>query len=210
MSKKYKKRKICGNSLFRFISYSYQIDLAKELEPQKILEIGIAADVTGHFLRQHGYEIDTCDIDKSFFPDIVGDIRALPVKDNKYDLVIACEILEHLPWPQDVDAALQELARVTKKNVIISVPYYSSAFEMIIKLPFLYTLFKKRYLDLFFRIRFPFITEKKEKAHFWEIGWKGHPYSGFIKKLEKYFTVKKTVRPILYSYHQFFVLEKKK
>jgi ubiquinone/menaquinone biosynthesis C-methylase UbiE len=46
-------------------------------------------------------------------------IYSLEHPDNSFDLVFCLEVLEHLEKPRD---ALKELARITKKYVIISVP----------------------------------------------------------------------------------------
>jgi ubiquinone/menaquinone biosynthesis C-methylase UbiE len=48
-----------------------------------------------------------------------GDIAALPFPDRTFDLVLAIEVLEHVPDP---DAALRELARVARADVVLSVP----------------------------------------------------------------------------------------
>ena len=47
-------------------------------------------------------------------------IYELPFDDNRFDLVIACEVLEHLDTP---DVAIAELARVTSRFALISVPW---------------------------------------------------------------------------------------
>lgn len=47
------------------------------------------------------------------------DAAALPVRDRSIDLVMAIEVLEHLPEPE---AALRELARVARRDVVLSVP----------------------------------------------------------------------------------------
>ncbi len=44
---------------------------------------------------------------------------ALGFADRSFDLVLACEVLEHLPDPE---AALREIARVARHHVILSVP----------------------------------------------------------------------------------------
>jgi ubiquinone/menaquinone biosynthesis C-methylase UbiE len=44
----------------------------------------------------------------------------LPIPDRSYDLGVACEVLEHL---EDPDKALTELARVTRRHALISVPW---------------------------------------------------------------------------------------
>lgn len=55
--------------------------------------------------------------DNNFF---IGDILNIKIKDNSYDLVMALEVLEHLASPLK---ALKELSRVSKKYVLISVPF---------------------------------------------------------------------------------------
>lgn len=49
----------------------------------------------------------------------VQDAENLRFSDNSFDLVIACEVLEHVPNPR---RALAEIHRVTKRTVILSVP----------------------------------------------------------------------------------------
>jgi SAM-dependent methyltransferase len=51
---------------------------------------------------------------------VVGDAVALPFGDGTIDLVLALEVLEHLPDPR---TALAEIARVTSGQVILSVPW---------------------------------------------------------------------------------------
>lgn len=59
---------------------------------------------------------------KSRHPDVDFDVQSateLTFEDNAFDLVIAAEVLEHLPDPL---AGLNEIARVTKRYAILSVP----------------------------------------------------------------------------------------
>jgi len=53
---------------------------------------------------------------------IVGDITEIPISDNKYDLVSALEVLEHLNTGEYLRAK-EELARVSKKYILVSVPF---------------------------------------------------------------------------------------
>ncbi len=48
-----------------------------------------------------------------------ADIVALPYPDDTFDLVLAIEVLEHVPNPM---GALRELARVARRDVVLSVP----------------------------------------------------------------------------------------
>jgi len=54
------------------------------------------------------------------FSYLKGDIYRLPVKQNAAELVMCCEVLEHLERPEE---ALRELKRISKKYVLLSVPY---------------------------------------------------------------------------------------
>ncbi len=71
---------------------------------------------------------------------IQADATKLPFKDNRFDLVIALEILEHIP---DYDKALSELKRISKNNAIITVPWEPS-FSMV-------SLMRGKYLKSFGR-----------------------------------------------------------
>jgi SAM-dependent methyltransferase len=53
-------------------------------------------------------------------PVVVGDAVALPFGDRCFDLVLALEVLEHMPDPR---AALGQIARVCQQTVIMSVPW---------------------------------------------------------------------------------------
>lgn len=50
---------------------------------------------------------------------VVGDAEKLPFKNNAFDAAICAEVLEHLPNPE---RALEEISRVTKEQVVVSVP----------------------------------------------------------------------------------------
>lgn len=50
---------------------------------------------------------------------LCSDIQLLPFSDNSFDIVICSEVLEHLP---DYKKTLNELFRITKNRLIITVP----------------------------------------------------------------------------------------
>ncbi len=59
---------------------------------------------------------------KEKFPHIefnAGSILTIERQTNQYDMVIACEVLEHIEKPEK---ALEELFRISNKYVLISVP----------------------------------------------------------------------------------------
>ena len=57
---------------------------------------------------------------KPEFIYVLGDIYKTPFENNKFDLVICSEGLEHLEKPE---AAIKEIKRISRKYVLISVPY---------------------------------------------------------------------------------------
>lgn len=195
------------DNIQRFISYFYQIDLTKKLNPKKILEIGIGNKTVSNYLKQHSFDVTTCDLNKDLEPDYVADIRELPFENDSYDVVLAYEILEHIPW-NDIDKALGELHRVTKKYVIISVPYFAIFFEIILKFPLIAEILKKSFVDIFFRMPLFFIGVKISGDHYWEVGRRNYPIRKVRRLLRKRFRIVKEIRPILNSYHHFFILEK--
>lgn len=103
----------------------------KKLQPESVLDVGAGEGFILQKLKdQHNatkfegieYVDDAIAIGKKLHPDIVikkGDIYKLPYKDNSFDVVLCTEVLEHLEKPKH---ALEELLRVSKKYVLLSVP----------------------------------------------------------------------------------------
>lgn len=197
------------DTLSRFISYYHQIEQIRNLNPRKILEIGIGNKTTFNYLKQQGYEIESCDFDEKLRPDYVADIRNLPFNNNAYDLVVASEVLEHLPW-NDVYRALQELHRISSKYVIISLPFSAARFEMLVSFPLMNKIIGREYLRLYVRIPYFFLSKKFDGQHYWEMGRKHYSSSRIRKVLKKYFTIIREIKPAMDLYHHFFILEKRK
>jgi SAM-dependent methyltransferase len=199
----------CYDSIDRFISYFYQVDLTKSLQPQSILEVGIGNKTVTNYLRQYGYPVTTCDFDANLEPDHVADVRALPFVDDSFDAVLACEVLEHVPWDQ-VEMALAELHRVTRRYVLISIPYASAVLELVVHFPLIQRIMKKPLVDLCF-LRLPYFFRRIPIAgeHYWEMGRWGHSKNIVRKLLQDRFRIMREVRPILDTTRYFFVLEKR-
>jgi len=105
-----------------------------------------------------------------------------------------------LPFNQ-FEKALEELARVSDKNVIISVPHFGPPLKFMFKIPFL--------PEFRFALKIPFYREHFFNGeHYWELGKKNYPVSKILKILEKRFKVLKHFVPFENQYHHFFVLKK--
>lgn len=196
------------DDLPRFISYFYQIDLVRSLHPHSVLEIGIGNSTVTSYLRQHGVAVGTCDIDAKLRPDHVADIRSLPFDDDSFDVVMACEVLEHLPWPA-VEEALRELHRTSRRYVVLSLPHASASLEFILRNPLPVRMLKRPFFGLALRMPLFFTGPASTGEHYWEIGRRRFPARRIRRELRKYFDIRHEVRPLLHSYHHFFVLEKR-
>ena len=187
----------------RFISCYYQLRYIYDINPKNILEIGVGSDLLKKFVRDT-FSYKTLDISKTLKPDIVGDVVKLPLKDNVFDLIVCFQTLEHLPF-SEFEPALKEIARVSRKDVLISLPYSSTSLYLEAKLPFL----KDKILRCGVRIPHFFRKHSFDGQHYWEVGRKGYSIKTIKKSFEKFFNVKETFNPTDNTYHLFFRLEKK-
>ncbi len=101
------------------------------LAPTRILEVGVGE---GHVMRRvrerfpdvslAGLDLPSNSLAEDWgaegLPCMFGDATALPFPDQAFDLVLAIEVLEHVPGPE---SALAELARVCSGTLVASVPF---------------------------------------------------------------------------------------
>ncbi len=195
------------NSLSRFISYSYQISSIENLNVKSVLEVGPGSFVVSSLLKKMGYDVHTCDFDEKVEADTTADIRALPFPDKSFDITMACQVLEHIPFG-DFEKGLSELARTSSRYTLISLPRRNTGFNIVGKIPFIQTLFRKSIFDisLIFPVRFPGFAESDQ--HYWEIDFWQTSLNDVRKKIKKEFTILQEFSPALNKYHYFFVLEK--
>lgn len=110
---------------------------AKELlvlaRPKSILEVGCGpGDLAGRLLGPAnrtidylGTDVSTVEIDaaQQRYPGLAfrtASAYHLPAADRSYDMLLACEVFEHLDYPHE---ALREAARVCRGHLLISVPW---------------------------------------------------------------------------------------
>jgi 2-polyprenyl-3-methyl-5-hydroxy-6-metoxy-1,4-benzoquinol methylase len=103
-----------------------RLDFLFKYAGRKILDVGCATGSYVRLLLARGY--DAYGIDLLPSPQWIeipegrlrqGDIQDLPFKDREFDSVTAFEVLEHV---ENIDNAIEELKRVARKNIILSVP----------------------------------------------------------------------------------------
>lgn len=122
------------NPLIRFAVrkfYEKLVKFARHSNADTILEVGSGEGYISNLLNEHmnpkrilatEYEKEAIEKSKKLHPHInvqQEDIYNLGFKDNSFDLVVCCEVLEHLENPAK---ALKEIKRVARKHVIVSVP----------------------------------------------------------------------------------------
>ena len=107
------------------------LGLISEKKVDSILDVGCGEGFTLNRLKEHGigkrlegieYLKDAIELGKKTYPHVKiteGSIYDLPYKDNSFDLVLCTEVLEHLDNPSK---ALEELIRVSKQYLVVSVP----------------------------------------------------------------------------------------
>lgn len=148
----------------------------EKLSGFKVLEVGPSHGLVTDYLRKFGVDVTTIDNKKEYSPDVLGSVLEMPFPDNSFDMVVICEVLEHMPY-KDFPKALKELYRVSRGSVLLSEP-------------------DSRHMLLGSYLKIPvlkaFQTNVKmykgggpvvDKGHFWEIGIKGYPLSKIRKSI---------------------------
>ena len=189
------------NYIERWVSYWHQIDEVDRLQPGRILEIGPGNKFVTSYLSNLGYKIKILDIDKDNQPDVVGSVLELPFDDNSFDLILCSEVLEHLPFDNFM-VALEQMRRVSKKYVVLSLPRWGWLFYIKLKLPLL------KLIKLYAKLA-GFKKHKLGGEHFWEIGKTGYRLKKikFLIKEQKFKIIKDYLDPDS-PYHHFFILKK--
>jgi len=187
----------------RWNSYWYQINEIYQLKPKKILEIGTGGGVVSNQLKKMGFLVTTVDFDQSLKPDIVGDVRKLPFKNDFFDLVLCAQVLEHLPF-RYFKKSLSELNRVTNKYVILTLPHFSitELYFGLKLIPYVPKIEKTVKID--WPIKHKFLGE-----HYWEIGREDYMLNKIKSLIKKSgFSIEKCFYPVENPKHQFFILKK--
>jgi SAM-dependent methyltransferase len=187
--------------LGRWASYFYQLRETLALKPDRVLEIGVGDKVFGDYLKNNtSVQYTSVDVAEDLKPDIVGSVLRLPCADNSFDAVCVFEVLEHLEFSQ-FENALQELARVSKRHVLLSLPHFGPSIRGLWKMPFI--------KEIRFAFKIPYHTPHIFNGeHYWEIGKKGYKPSHIRDILRKYFVIRREFVPFENQYHHFYVLEK--
>lgn len=186
----------------RWCSFWHQLDEIISLKPKSILEAGPGPGITGVVLKHLGYDYKSLDIADDLKPDYLGSVLNIPLADNSFDIIVCFQILEHIPY-ESFKTALNELFRVSKKHVIISLPDASIVYPQ--------SLFIPKIGKISFSVPRPLKPQKHvfNGEHYWEINKLETPLKRVKKDIEETgFKINKTYRVFENPYHRFFVLIK--
>jgi SAM-dependent methyltransferase len=184
----------------RFVSYYWQLKEVLALNPQTVLEVGVGDRVFGNFLKTNtAVAYTSIDVAGDLHPDVVGSVLELPFPDNSFDVTCAFEVLEHLPFEQ-FDRALNELCRVARSHVVLSIPHFGPTLSFSCKIPFL--------PELRVALKLPFPKKHIFNGqHYWEIGKRGYSVSDLREKLSRQGRIVRDFVPFGSPYHHFFVIK---
>ncbi|MFP4446849.1 MAG: class I SAM-dependent methyltransferase [Desulfosudaceae bacterium] len=191
-------------SYSRWCSYFWQMRYISDCRPDRVLELGVGDGIMSDLLRKLGYDLVACDLSPDLFPDVAADIVHLPFQDNSFDAVAAFQVLEHLPYDQFA-ACLREMGRVSRKQVLISLPQVRKYIHFRLHLPWM----KKSGYWQWFRDmpRFPAYHEPSGHHHDWEIGVRFYPLKRILTDMRAAgFTIAVNRTLPENTYHRFFVL----
>ena len=103
--------------------------IVKEIQPQKVLDVGCAKGFLVESLRDRGVEAYGIDISEYAISCVREDIKRyckvesiLNPIDQKYDLITCVEVLEHLDQ-KDISSAIEKLCHATDDIIFSSTPF---------------------------------------------------------------------------------------
>jgi len=160
-----------------------------------VLEVGKGFGNLAVLLKNHNYNYSSLDVNESFNPTKTGSVLDIPWSDNKFDMVCAFEVLEHLPSDQ-TKAAINEMKRVSGNYVFLSLPCQRNSFRFTFELRFRqWALSRLGFkIDLFSILpTFSYKDQNEEELkkrpdkanpHYWEVGRKSFPKRRILRLLE--------------------------
>ena len=181
-------------------SLSFQVQQIRAFEPARVLEVGIGNGFVSTYLRQHGIEVLTADINPALGADIVAPLAELPQRladAPPFDVVSCCEVLEHMPLAQ-LDDNLRTLAGLAR-HAFISLPGhwpwlgFSGRFGL-----------HNRFVNVHLGLRIP-NRRRLTDGHYWEIHseWATRR-SALIARMRRHFEVVEAGVFPMNRYHYFF------
>lgn len=181
----------------RWNSYWHQIDEVSRTRAESCLVVGPGDGIVSSILRHQGVNVTTLDVVPDLEPDVLGDVRDLPMEAGSFDVAMCCQVLEHIPY-DDFSKAIRELARVARSKVIISLPDQTRSVDLSARVAAKH---------VFKRISLPSRKDfSYNGVHYWELGTVSTPTEQAIFDLCLVFDLERSYLVRENVYHRFFVL----
>ena len=212
-------------------SHLMQFYLTLLLKPNRVLEIGKGSGFVTSILNRY-CNLTTLDFNQDHNPDLLIDITNLKqldtLKDEFYDLILICEVLEHIPY-EKIEGILQILKKKTKKYLILSVPNQGAYFNLTLfyhglsrlginVLEKIISIFSIKIGNTISKLHYKFRNKYKKfifqgyidkiPKHYWELGIDQYDIKAFKRLLSKYFTIMKDGRIREQPWHHFFIIHR--
>jgi len=116
--------------LINWFRYAAIIKELTNQKPQSVLEVGPGEGVIKNVMKQFVEKYDTLDVNPKLSPTYEGDVRDYKRElAEKYDCVIAADILEHIHF-EDLETALKNINAYlrTGGRALITIPHRSHYF----------------------------------------------------------------------------------
>lgn len=167
----------------------------------EVLEIGPGAGYTTFILRAWGLRVTTMDLDPELNPDVVGDVTNPCFVADSFDCVLAAQVLEHIPF-EEFETAVKELARITKRYVIIALPAPLIGLAGLLNAP--------SFSPVGFTVGLPYYVKHRfDGQHYWELGKRGSSVRDVRQKIARHLDIIDEFRPRLSLRCYFFVARKR-
>lgn len=162
----------------RVVHQCRQVELLRDLDIQRVLEIGPYLGFVTALLNNAGYAVTTLDrLPQAFawprVPHIEAGLTTLaPDRIAGFDAILCCETLEHLWWPE-ANAALRTFHASGSRYLILSVPF--SGVQLAVA-AYMNRFAVSTTAAMKLRNRFRrFRPDDDPMGHKWEIGYRGRP-----------------------------------
>lgn len=187
----------------QLFSFVHQIKHIADMRPQSAVEVGIGNGFVSSYLGRAGIDVLTADINPALEPDICAPLHELPgLVSAKRDVVICCEVLEHMPLEQ-LDANLDYL-KALGDRLYLTLPNSRRAWGLsfMLHLPRI----SRRPIDA--NIEIPWHRSIEGGPHFWEVGLNPRcTRQSIVARLKQRYAKVTSGRFALNPYHVYFVCE---
>lgn len=165
----------------------------------KIVEVGVGTKFTYHNLKNQGYDVTSIDIDPAKQADINLNIVDCTPENLNYDVLLAYNIFEHIPYNEFLDT-VSKISRSNITKLFFSIPLNRKhIFGLKLRLG--------RFIDTEYDIM---IKKRRITAenHFWELDYKNYTLDKLILDMEhRGFSCNNTFKHKTQSYFYFSKVE---